>query len=768
MKKVLNNKNLAFTLAEMMVVLALFSAISAATLPVMTAKNNMDLSDSATGGYFPDPWKENINGTLSYYNSGSALANKSAVIVGGQISDDAYALGYPQLIVKSNIIDGDTQSSQIVLTKQNDVYAYLGGRINLVSPKWRNVRDYGTIAIGYNALMPNYPVDYQAYSNIAIGSYSNFLYPAAERLEGYTYKTDNISIGDHSLAWVSMNVNNNVAIGYYSGSGGAKGLVDSTLIGYYAGAGHYPGGLPNTINNLVAIGSYAGIAPYVQEPTVAIGYYAGTNRYKSNNNVDIGLNAGRPKDYSDSNKYEGVINIGYDAGSTIEATNPGKIIAIGYRAGSNLANKRDSSDGIFIGNGAGRNSYAGSVFLPNLIPAMEGGGKVLAPKKAPGLGGNNWGEWLDDKDFISKNAGPARGTIMIGNEAGNNLSFRFSSPVVIGDGAAMRAHSATSFGVSPVIIGTSALANSGGNDENKKIKQLPAVVIGNHAGYEAYSNLTDSIMIGSYAGAYAKELKNSVCIGMNACYGASGEYDIRIAPYSNKTYGSPHYTENLRKNTSYIGYADAAFIGANRNQWPLFMSIYNTFYYPGNTTTANLIISPLSPDYTTEDWNASSIIFYAYYVYVYDSGHITAVNVSDRRLKKNIVPTKYGLNEIRNINIYEYKWKDDDETPQIGVIAQEMQKIIPESVHKMKDGYLTVESNWILFAMISAVQELDKNLVASVDKFNKYVKEYTALVSKVKILETEVKTLERENNVLANQINIAYKKAKKIEAQKRQ
>ena len=129
MNRFFNKKNLAFTLAEMMVILAIFSVISAATLPVITAKNNLDVSESATGGYFPDPWKEDALGAISYYDANSPFANKAAVIVGGQVSDDAYSIGYPQLIVKDNNVDDKISSSQIVLTKRNDANIYIGGRI---------------------------------------------------------------------------------------------------------------------------------------------------------------------------------------------------------------------------------------------------------------------------------------------------------------------------------------------------------------------------------------------------------------------------------------------------------------------------------------------------------------------------------------------------------------------------------------------------------------------------------------------------------------
>ena len=54
-------------------------------------------------------------------------------------------------------------------------------------------------------------------------------------------------------------------------------------------------------------------------------------------------------------------------------------------------------------------------------------------------------------------------------------------------------------------------------------------------------------------------------------------------------------------------------------------------------------------------------------------------NASDIRLKKNIVATNYGLNEVMQLHPVNYEMKETGE-PQVGFIAQEVRKIIPEVV----------------------------------------------------------------------------------------
>ena len=53
---------------------------------------------------------------------------------------------------------------------------------------------------------------------------------------------------------------------------------------------------------------------------------------------------------------------------------------------------------------------------------------------------------------------------------------------------------------------------------------------------------------------------------------------------------------------------------------------------------------------------------------------------SDRRLKKDIVDSNYGLNEILQLKPVEYKWKDGHDNTMIGLIAQDVEDIVPPVV----------------------------------------------------------------------------------------
>ena len=79
---------------------------------------------------------------------------------------------------------------------------------------------------------------------------------------------------------------------------------------------------------------------------------------------------------------------------------------------------------------------------------------------------------------------------------------------------------------------------------------------------------------------------------------------------------------------------------------------------------------------------------------------------SDIRLKKNIKPLINGLNVINKIPVKTYHWKDDTKSNklQFGVIAQEVEKILPEIVSNSGE-FKAVNYNALIPFLIKSVQE---------------------------------------------------------------
>jgi hypothetical protein len=87
---------------------------------------------------------------------------------------------------------------------------------------------------------------------------------------------------------------------------------------------------------------------------------------------------------------------------------------------------------------------------------------------------------------------------------------------------------------------------------------------------------------------------------------------------------------------------------------------------------------------------------------IYATGNITAN--SDLTLKKNLELITNPTDKLMQLNGYSYQWKSDD-SHQYGVIAQEVEKILPYAVSTGNDGIKGVSYNQIIPVLIEAVKE---------------------------------------------------------------
>jgi hypothetical protein len=92
------------------------------------------------------------------------------------------------------------------------------------------------------------------------------------------------------------------------------------------------------------------------------------------------------------------------------------------------------------------------------------------------------------------------------------------------------------------------------------------------------------------------------------------------------------------------------------------------------------------------------------------SSNIVGFNTveSDSNVKRNFEPITDALNKIDTIGAYTFEYRDDDSHRRhAGVIAQQVQKVLPEvvSVHPMKDT-LTVAYGNLTSLLIAGIQEL--------------------------------------------------------------
>jgi prepilin-type N-terminal cleavage/methylation domain-containing protein len=84
------------------------------------------------------------------------------------------------------------------------------------------------------------------------------------------------------------------------------------------------------------------------------------------------------------------------------------------------------------------------------------------------------------------------------------------------------------------------------------------------------------------------------------------------------------------------------------------------------------------------------------------------LQLSDENLKNILSENTNGLSSIIELMPYNYTFKNDkSNTPQVGVMAQDLEKIFPNDVSKDNDGYLKIRWDGIFFATINSVKELN-------------------------------------------------------------
>jgi hypothetical protein len=84
---------------------------------------------------------------------------------------------------------------------------------------------------------------------------------------------------------------------------------------------------------------------------------------------------------------------------------------------------------------------------------------------------------------------------------------------------------------------------------------------------------------------------------------------------------------------------------------------------------------------------------------------------SDERVKTNISTIDNALNKVLSLRGVTYERTDGlDQSQKIGVIAQEVQKILPQVVHEQQDGMLGVSYGNMVGVLIEAIKEQQKQI----------------------------------------------------------
>ena len=331
--------------------------------------------------------------------------------------------------------------------------------------------------------------------------------------------------------------------------------------------------------------------------------------------------------------------------------------------------------------------------------------------------------------FTNANPLPKQGVFIGTNQAGNasiqqvsigtNTTGNLQS-VVVGNGA-------TATGGNAVAIGSNdATASSNGTVIKKTTADIAGVAVG--SGAEATGN---GIGRATAVGYYAKAThSNSTAIGAGATSTAANQIVL----------GTNNETVRIPGNLLVEG--NIAIAGGG-----IYINIPGTRSYDGRS--GYRCISNLTKTYNADRWIAG---FSSRDPLTNLPGWIT----SDRRLKNVGEAYTAGLAELNKLDFYHYTFKKDEtKTPQVGVMAQDLQKVFPDAVKKGDDGFLRIRWDDMFYAVINAVKELDAKVKAMVEDITTIkatlkpvAEDVTTLKDTVKVQQQAIEELQKQNAAL--------------------
>ena len=124
---------------------------------------------------------------------------------------------------------------------------------------------------------------------------------------------------------------------------------------------------------------------------------------------------------------------------------------------------------------------------------------------------------------------------------------------------------------------------------------------------------------------------------------------------------------------------------------------------------------------------------------------------SDRRLKKNIKPAK-GLEVINRLNGVSFEWKDSGEKS-VGVIAQDVEKVLPELVKTdKKSGLKSVMYGNLIAPVIESIKELYQMLIDVKNSVAELFEKDAKLQQQIELQNNQIKEMKRALELQSRQI----------------
>ncbi len=551
---------------------------------------------------------------------------------------------------------------------------------------------------------------------------------------------DNYFIGHESGQQVTSGYGNTF-FGYQSGFSDVTGS-DNVFIGQYSGYSNTSG-----INNIF-IGNLSGTFNTVGNFNICLGNEAGRSLDTAVSNVFIGDMAGYHNNFGNYNTLigdmagyyntSGLNNIFIGASSGQSNTIGSYNICLGNEAGYSLDT---AVSNVFIGTEAGYSNSYGSynTFI----------GESAGINNSTGI----YNVFLGASSGYSNTTGGFN--ICLGNEAGYFLDTAHSN-IFIGTEAGY----SNTFGNDNTFIGEQAGLSNTTGDEN--------IFLGNRTGFMNLGG-DGNIFIGSEAGNYNITGHYNIFIGEGSGYNNTGDIAdsslgsgnvflgqgsgfLNVIGESNNFMGSACGFSNYdgtdnnyfgrqageNNNGSYnvfIG-AEAGRLLTNEESKLWIDSRDVTIYQPP------LIYGEFDNRIVVIDGDAASNINdRTFFVNGSAGGTGAWFNDSDLRLKKNVVTIQSALAKTLQLRGVNFEWIDNEKREkgiQMGFIAQEVEKVIPEVISNSNDHY-SMSYAPVTALLVEAIKEQQTMIEQQQKIIEEQQKEIESIRDKMNDLELTVK-----------------------------
>jgi hypothetical protein len=512
-------------------------------------------------------------------------------------------------------------------------------------------------------------------------------------------------VGEQNLA------SNNVFIGYQAGLVNTSGY-NNIFIGYKSGVAN------TEADNNVFIGSETGFKTTLGARNVFVGYLTGHENVTGTGNSYMGFMAG----YSSLGSQNSFF--GYNAGyyNTTGSYN----VYMGPYAGRGSVSGATGSYNVFLGNYSGQavttgsyNSFVGFMSGRNFTSGVNNSYFGYEAGYNSATGNNN--TFIGYQAGRSTTSSTAFDNVMIGQQVGYLLTTGHDN-IALGNQAGYN----NTAGNYNIYIGSDAGKSNQTSNYNTMIGYLAGTnstqgyntMIGYHAGY-SNTAFYNQVFIGYKAGFSANGGHNNTYVGSESGYSNS-------AGAENVFVGIGTGRSNQGSNNVFLGaFAGDNLAGSNK------LVIENTFGQGDNAVTP-LIYGEF--DNNRLRFNANTAINMApssnyalqigldgddnYGLVVWGSSWgSSAWIVSDIRLKTNIKPLQNALSKVLLLNGVTFNFKTEtypdlglSKSEQIGFVAQEVEKVLPQTVSDGPGGFKSVEYTNIVPVLVEAIKEQQKQI----------------------------------------------------------